>query len=68
MVKHTETIPRQQAVNCLSVFDYFAGLALKELIDFIGYRCDANVSFKDVFSIYAVIFWNMFHQVYLQQM
>ena len=31
MVKHTETIRRQQLTNCLSVFDHFVGLALKWL-------------------------------------
>ena len=31
MGKHTQTIPWQQSTNCLSVFDYFFGLALKEL-------------------------------------
>ena len=31
MVKHTETIRRQQPANCLSVFDRFVGLALKGL-------------------------------------
>ena len=31
MVKHTQTIRRQQPTNCLSVFDHFAGLALKGL-------------------------------------
>ena len=31
MVKHTQTIPRQKPTNCLSVFDHFVGLALKEL-------------------------------------
>ena len=31
MVKHTQTIRRQQA-NCLSVFDHFVGLALKRLM------------------------------------
>ena len=31
MVKHTETITRQQPTNCLSVFDHFVGLALKGL-------------------------------------
>ena len=31
MVKHTQTIRRQQPVNCLSVFDHFVGLALKGL-------------------------------------
>ena len=29
MVKHTQTIRRQQPMNCLSVFDHFVGLALK---------------------------------------
>ena len=31
MVKHTQTIRRQQPTNCLSVFDHFVGLALKRL-------------------------------------
>ena len=31
MVKHTQAIRRQQSMNCLSVFDYFVGLALKGL-------------------------------------
>ena len=31
MAKHTQTIPRQQPTNCLSVFDHFAGLAFKGL-------------------------------------
>ena len=31
MVKHTQTIRRQQLINCLSVIDHFMGLALKEL-------------------------------------
>ena len=31
MVKHTQTICRQQPTNCLSVFDQFVGLALKGL-------------------------------------
>ena len=29
MVKHTQTIRRQQPTNCLSVFDHFVGLAFK---------------------------------------
>ena len=32
MVKHTQTIRRLLPSNCLSVFDYFLGLALKGLI------------------------------------
>ena len=31
MVKHTQTIRGQKPTNCLSVFDHFVGLALKEL-------------------------------------
>ena len=31
MVKHTQTIHRQQPTNCLSVFDHFVGVALKGL-------------------------------------
>ena len=31
MVKHSQTIRRQNPTNCLSVFDYFVGLALKGL-------------------------------------
>ena len=31
MVKHTQTIRRQQLTKCLSVFDHFVGLALKGL-------------------------------------
>ena len=31
MVKHTQTILRQQPMNFLSVFNYFAGLALTGL-------------------------------------
>ena len=29
MVKHTQTIRRQQSTNCLSVFDHFMGLVVK---------------------------------------
>ena len=31
MVKHTQTIRRQKATNCLSVLDHFVELALKGL-------------------------------------
>ena len=34
MVKRTQTIRRQQPMNCLSMFDYFVGLGFKELIYF----------------------------------
>ena len=31
MMKHTQTIRRQQPTDCLRVFDRFVGLGLKEL-------------------------------------
>ena len=31
MIKHTHTIRRQQPTNCLSLFDHFVGLVVKEL-------------------------------------
>ena len=31
IVKHNQKIRRQQPTNCLSVFNHFVGLALKEL-------------------------------------
>ena len=31
MIKHTQTIRRQQLTNCFCVFDHFVGLALKGL-------------------------------------
>ena len=31
IVKHTQTIRRQQSTNCLSVFEHFVGLALNGL-------------------------------------
>ena len=34
MVKHTQAIRRQQATDCLSVFDHFLELALKGLTHF----------------------------------
>ena len=34
MVKHTQTIRRQQPTNCLSVFDHFVEFALKGLNSF----------------------------------
>ena len=34
MVKHTQTIRRQQPTNCLSVLDHFVGLPLKGITHF----------------------------------
>ena len=56
MVKHTETIRRQQTTNCLSVFDHFVWLAFKGLIIVmpIMERNDISVEayFKTRSSIY----------------
>ena len=41
MVKHTQTIGRQHPTNCLSVFDHFVGLALKE---FTSQVSQANIT------------------------
>ena len=32
MIKHTQTIRRQQLMICLSAFDHFVGLVLKRLL------------------------------------
>ena len=32
MVKHTQTIGRQQPMNCLKAFDHFVGMALKACV------------------------------------
>ena len=32
MVKPTQTIRKQQPMNCLSMFDYFVGFALRGLL------------------------------------
>ena len=47
MVKHTQTIRRQQPTNCLSLFDHFVGLALKGLPPFDTWDCyyfESNLS------------------------
>ena len=43
MVKHTQTIRRQIADNCLSVFDHFVKLALKGLTIFLEVYWVLNV-------------------------
>ena len=47
MVKHTQTIRRQQQTNCLSVFDHFVGLALKGLTDDMYFQW---IQMKDTIS------------------
>ena len=33
MIKHTQKIRREQATNCLSVFDYFVGLRFQLIVE-----------------------------------
>ena len=40
MVKHTQTIRRQQPTNCFSIFDHFAGLVVKARAIVKGYSKD----------------------------
>ena len=48
MVKHTQTIRRQTPTNCLSVFDHFVGLVLKELYFWQGAKYTRGIdAFKD---------------------
>ena len=44
--KHTQTIRRQQSMNCLSVFDHFVNLALKGLKSWRLYGLNKPCSFE----------------------
>ena len=51
MIKHTQTIRRQQSRNCLSVFDHFWGLAFKGLnVDFGKFVKDWNIAYSEAHS------------------
>ena len=65
MVKHTQTIRRQQTKNCLSVFDYIVWLALKGLTKFrpmfffyTPLKCEKTI--WSVFRYYSewMLIWN----------
>ena len=52
MVKHTQTIRQLLPTNCLSMFDHFAGLALKGLNNFhhnIQFTYETEYNFKLAF-------------------
>ena len=55
MVKHTQTIGREQPTNCLSVLDHFVGLALKDLI--VEYK-DFGWFTKQEFICYAYVMFS----------
>ena len=48
MVKHTQTIRRQQPTNCLTVFDHFVKLALKGLIIYLFISLRITTTLKTV--------------------
>ena len=48
MVKHIQTIRRQQPTNCLSVFDHFVKLALKGLIIYLFISLRITTTLKTV--------------------
>ena len=54
MVKHTQIIHQQKLTNCLSVFDHFVGLAVKELRKTGCQFQHINLSFI-YFSIYLYV-------------
>ena len=56
MVKHTQTIRRLLATNCLSVFDHFVELALKGLIQSLSEQADKFSKFvRKIFNILNVL-------------
>ena len=64
MVKHTQTIRRLHATNCLSLFDHFAVLALKGLnnqysISVFSSNQD-QLSISKIHPLEAVINWEKF--------
>ena len=54
MVKYNQTIRRQKPTNCLSLFDHFMGLALKELT-----RMAVQQGFEDFFPCKIIIQANL---------
>ena len=58
MVKYTQTIRRQQLMNCLSVFDHFVGLALKRLNNLTLTTITNNTLFwKTMFPSFTLKNW-----------
>ena len=58
MVKHTQTIHRQQPMSCLSVFNQFVGLTLKGLSEskqinelLLPLKSSGNHRFSDGFRV-----------------
>ena len=53
MVKHTQTIRRQQPTDCSSVFDHFVKLALKGLISLY------NSAFGELYEVLFLFIFDM---------
>ena len=49
MVKHTQTVRRQQLMNCLNVCNHFVGLTVKGLISF----CKTGINARSIME-YAI--------------
>ena len=65
MVKHTQTLCRQQPTNCLSEFDHFFGLVLKKLsvsnlfrkkAEMAVVRCPREMTVVESFETYTMVF------------
>ena len=51
MVKHTQTIRREQPMNCLSMFDHLVGLAfkgLKQMVKIVKIKSGLDINWKFV--------------------
>ena len=58
MVKHTQTIRRQQPTNCLSMFDHFVGLAVKGLKMLIAQERSSRKFLKN--NLECLSFWSTY--------
>ena len=59
MVKHTQTILRQQPTNCLRVFGHFVGLALKGLNLLIKLKASGKLFEKILFFHMELCFFSL---------
>ena len=58
MVKHTQTIRRQQPTNCLSMFDHFVGLVVKGLKMLIAQERSSRKFLKN--NLECLSFWSTY--------
>ena len=48
MIKHIQTIRRQQPTDCLSVFDHFVKLAIKGLSCQLNIKIDSKITVSKI--------------------